>query len=179
MTYGVCGYSAEIIDSSLRLATLVKMNDGELEEISSRLGFDAESHDPHERICFFIERIRIEFSLVAVAVTRGSKGALLASDGKHFRLPDSALEEGLVRPVGAGDSFAAGLLFGIMQGWMPEHSLELAKILSNWVVQHVSATPPLPESVLAQVRDLVMLAGEAMAPEPVPLSMPLISPARI
>jgi sugar/nucleoside kinase (ribokinase family) len=110
-----------------------------------------------------MERLRVDFSLAAVAITRGPKGALLASDGKLFRLPDSTLDQSLVRPVGAGDSFAAGLLFGIMQGWAPEHSLDLANILSSWVVQHASATPPLPESVLSQVRDLTMLAGDVTA----------------
>jgi fructokinase len=160
-TNGVAGYTNEIIANSPKLATLVKMNDLELEEVGSLLGFDLESRDPEERICLFMERLRVEFSLAAVAITRGSKGALLASEGKLFRLPDSTLDQSLVRPVGAGDSFAAGLLFGIMQGWKPELSLDLANILSGWVVQHVSATPTLPESVLSRVRDSVMLAGEA------------------
>ncbi len=158
-TNGVAGYSAEIIAKSLELATLVKMNDSELEEVCSLLGFDPESRDPEEKVELFMERLRVEFLLAAVAITRGSKGALLVSQGKHLRLPDSMLDQSLVRPVGAGDSFAAGLLFGIMQGWSAEHSLELAETLSNWVAQHVLATPPLPESVLTKVRGLHLKAS--------------------
>jgi fructokinase len=160
-TNGVAGYNARIIAESLELATVVKMNDAELEEVCVLLGFTQESRDPEERIALFMERLRAEFSLTAVAITRGHKGALLASEGKLLRLPDSGLEQSLVRPVGAGDAFSAGLLFGIMQGWAPEDSLELANILSSWVVQHVSATPPLSESVLTQVRDLLARAGDA------------------
>jgi len=162
-TDGVAGYNAEIIANSLRLATVVKMNDLELEEVGLMLGFASESRDPEERILLSMERLRKEFSLHAVAVTRGPKGALLAADGNQLNLPDSGLDQALVHPVGAGDSFAAGMLFGIMQGWTPEDSLELANILSSCVVLHVSATPPLPGSVLSEVRDLVLRAGKTTA----------------
>jgi fructokinase len=158
-TDGVAGYNAEIIAESLKLATLVKMNDSELEEVCQLLGFTSEARDCEERISLFMDKLRVAFSLDAVAITRGPKGALLACDGKLLSLPDSELDQGLVHPVGAGDSFAAGLLFGIMQGWVPEHSLELANVLSNWVVRHASATPSLPEEIRLQVVGLVERAG--------------------
>jgi fructokinase len=151
---GVAGYTTEIIAESLSLATLVKMNDTELKEVGSLLGFTPESSDPEDATLCLMERLHREFSLDPVAITRGSKGALLLSAGKHLRLPDSTFDQALVHPVGAGDSFAAGLLFGIMQGWRPQESLQLANILSSWVVQNVSATPLLPENVLAQIRAL-------------------------
>jgi len=162
-TNGVAGYSPEIVAESLRLATVVKMNDVELEEVCLLLGISSQSRDQEDRTLSLIERLQDEFSLTAVAITRGPKGALLRSQGRSLSLPDSELDQGLVHPVGAGDSFAAGLLFGIMQGWAPEHSLQLANILSSWVVQHVSATPTLPKSVLCEVRELATRAGMAMA----------------
>jgi len=42
---------------------------------------------------------------------------------------------------------------------VPEHSLELANVLSNWVVRHASATPSLPEEIRLQVVELVERAG--------------------
>ncbi len=162
-TDGVAGFSPEIIEESLRLATVVKMNDVELEEVCLLLGLSSQSCDQEERTLSSITRLQKEFSLTAVAITRGSKGALLASQGKLLALPDSGLDQALVHPVGAGDSFAAGLLFGIMQGWAPEQSLELANVLSSWVVQHVSATPTLSSSILCEVRELATRAGMAMA----------------
>jgi len=157
-TDGAAGYSAEIIAASLELATVVKMNDVELEEVAALLGFRKESCNPEEQLRILMERLREEFSLTAVAITRGSKGALLASRGRTLALPDSTLDQALVHPVGAGDSFAAGLLFGMMQGWEPEQWLKLANLLSSWVVRHVSATPPLPAGVLDEVRSLMACA---------------------
>ncbi|MGB8260688.1 MAG: PfkB family carbohydrate kinase [Terracidiphilus sp.] len=159
-TDGVAGYSTEIVVRSLRLATVVKMNDAELEEVAALLGFTAEARDPEDRTRLFMERLRAEFALHAVAITRGARGALLTSEGKQLGLPDSSLDQSLVHPVGAGDSFAAGLLFGIVQGWPPGDCLALAELLSSWVVRHVSATPPLPASVLVQVRSLMTEAEQ-------------------
>jgi sugar/nucleoside kinase (ribokinase family) len=64
-----------------------------------------------------------------------------------------------VHPVGAGDAFAAGLLFGLMQDWTPEQSMELANILSSFVVMQVSATPLLPGTILAQIRAMASNAN--------------------
>jgi len=158
-TDGAAGYNAEIVAESLKLATVVKMNDAELEEVSQMLGLSCDPCDTEERTFQRMEQLRADYALSAVAITRGAKGALLAAEGRQLSLPDSALDQKLVRPVGAGDSFAAGLLFGIAQRWAPEYSLELASILSNWVVLHVSATPPLPESVLLQVQELAARAS--------------------
>jgi len=155
---GTAGYSAEIIAESLRLATVVKMNDAELAEICAMLGLDAESHDPEDRLLLSMERLANDFSLPTVAVTRGARGAVLFSEGKHLRLPDSVFDQARVHPVGAGDSFAAGLLFGIMQGWSPAESLELADTISSYVVQQISATPALPESILTVIRQLAARA---------------------
>lgn len=154
-TDGAAGYNTEIIVRSLRLATLVKMNDAELEELALLLGLTPEAHDTEDRVRLLMERLRSEFSLTAVAVTRGRRGALLAYEGKQLSLPDSNIDQSKVHPVGAGDSFAAGLLFGVVQGWAPEDSLALAEILSSWVVQHVSATPRLQADVLHRVRSLM------------------------
>jgi fructokinase len=151
---GLPGYNAEIVAESLQLATVVKMNDAELEEVGSLLGMSREANDPEEQIYLRMDRLCREYSLHAIAVTRGPKGAMLATGQEHLKLPDSTLNQSEVHPVGAGDSFAAGLLLGIMQGWSPEESLELANTLSSWVVRHASATPPLTASVLVEIRSL-------------------------
>jgi len=158
---GTLGYNAEIIEESLMLATLAKMNDGELEAVSEMLSLTSESQDPHERLLLRMERLARDFALDAVAVTRGPKGALLWSEGRHLQLPDSNFDQSMVHPVGAGDSFAAGLLFGILQSWTPEESLKLANILSSYVVQQVSATPPLPASVFTMISELADKASSS------------------
>lgn len=162
-TNGVAGYSAEIIAASLKLATLVKMNDAELEEVAQLLGLSPQSHDPEQRLRHFCERLRVDYSLSAVAITRGSKGALLFSNGSQFQLPDSDLDQSLVHPVGAGDSFAAGLLYGLIHHWAPEHSLALADLVSSYVVRQVSATPQFTHDLLDKLRTLSHRATPAAA----------------
>jgi fructokinase len=161
---GSAGYSAEIIAESLNLATLVKMNEAELEEVIDLLGAASSAADPDERMLLRMEWLCKEYSLDAATITRGSKGACLFTEGRHLRLPDSTCDQALVHPVGAGDAFAAGLLFGMMQGWIPEQSVALANILSSFVVQQISATPDLPETVLSQVRALA--AADKRGQEP-------------
>jgi fructokinase len=151
---GAVGYNADIIVESLKLATLVKMNEAELDEVISLLGATENVVDPLHRM----EWLSSEFSLDAVAITRGSKGACLFAEGRHLTLPDSTFDQALVHPVGAGDAFAAGLLFGMMQGWIPECSMELANTLSSFVVQQVSATPSLPEMLVAKISSLAEAA---------------------
>ncbi len=151
---GTAGYTADIVAESLKLATLVKMNEAELEEVMPLLGSTLSSVDPHDRMRLRIEWLCKEFSLDTIAITRGSKGAWLYTGERYLTLPDSTFDQQLVHPVGAGDAFAAGMLFGMMQGWIPEQSMELANILSSFVVQQVSATPLLPAKLLYRIRAL-------------------------
>jgi fructokinase len=155
---GTAGYNTEILAESFNLATVVKMNEEELEEVAEMLGSTCASADPQDRMRLRSEWLCEEFSLDAIAITRGSKGACLLTKGRHLTLPDSTVDQTLVHPVGAGDAFAAGLLFGMMEGWIPEHSMALANIVSSFVVQQVSATPFLHETVLAEIRMLADVA---------------------
>jgi sugar/nucleoside kinase (ribokinase family) len=50
-----------------------------------------------------------------VAVTMGSEGALLASDGKMEHVP--AFQVKVVDSTGAGDAFMGGLSFALLRGW--------------------------------------------------------------
>jgi fructokinase len=150
-TNGVRGYSTEIIEESLKLATLVKMNDSEIDEICALLGANCATPRLEDRMRWLCE----EFSLEAIAVTRGPKGALLLASGRLLQLPDSQIDQTLVHPVGAGDAFAAGLLFGAIQNWEPVRWLEIANLLSDWVVLHVSATPALTPAVRSAVRAVI------------------------
>jgi fructokinase len=156
---GTAGYDAEIVAESLKLATLVKLNEVELEEVCRLLGGSTSAAEPQARMLLQMEWLCAQFALDAVAITRGAKGACLFTEGRHLSLPDSTFDQALVHPVGAGDAFAAGLLFGMMQGWRPEQSMELANMVSSFVVQQVSATPFLPEGVVARIRALAAAAN--------------------
>ena len=59
-----------------------------------------------------------------IAVSLGADGAILASESDFVRLP--ALPVEARGAVGAGDSFLAGLVFGLARGWTERNSLGLA-----------------------------------------------------
>jgi fructokinase len=153
-TNGISGYSAEIVSASLELATIVKMNDAELEEVAQMLGFSSEERTPEARTWDLMEQFLHQYELSAITVTRGRQGALLLGGQHRLQLADSTLPPEKVHPVGAGDSFAAGLLFGMVSQWSMEHALELAELLANWVVTYVTATPSLTPEILSRIRTL-------------------------
>lgn len=157
-TDGVAGYTPEIIDQSLALATMVKMNDEELDEIAAILELRSESDDPDVRRLHWMRQLRDRYSLQLIAVTRASRGSILINAHQCLQLGDSTIHEELVHPVGAGDAFVAGLLAGVLEHWRPENCLELANILSSWVALHTSATPRLSASVLTEISSLVRRA---------------------
>ena len=53
-----------------------------------------------------------------VAVRVGARGAVVAQDGEAVEVPPHAVEE-VVDEIGAGDGFAAGFAYGLLQGWGP------------------------------------------------------------
>jgi sugar/nucleoside kinase (ribokinase family) len=67
-----------------------------------------------------------------VAVTEGEKGSILSINGETVRVaphPLTALDT-----TGAGDSYAAGLLYGLTNGCSIERSGEIASLFSARVV---------------------------------------------
>lgn len=110
----------------MKLATIVKMNESEIDEVCAMLGNPKAGSGGEAYRRELMVWLRENFSLEGIAVTRGEKGAWLLAGGDLLSLPDSDLDQSLVRPVGAGDAFAAGLLFGVVQKWEPTRYLRLA-----------------------------------------------------
>ena len=145
-------YSAEVIDESCKVATIVKTNEVELEEIIELLGFGPVTGDVEERSWLQMEQMIEQYGLYAVAVTRGGKGALLMTRDERVRLEDSKLKKDEIHPVGAGDAFSAGLLYSLTQGLPLAKSALLADKLASWVTRYDSATPRLTDEIKAELR---------------------------
>ncbi len=151
-TNKVRGYSVEVIDRSCEVATIVKTNEAELDEISRMLGFLPVSSDNESRTWMRMERLLKQYGLFAVAVTRGGKGAMLMTAEVSVQLEDSKLKPEEIHPVGAGDAFSAGLLYGLTQGLPLEKSARLADRLASWVTQYESSTPRLTEEIKRELK---------------------------
>ena len=127
----------EIVLQSLQLANVLKLNDAELSVLADVLGWRGADHE-------LLQQLVDRFSLQLVALTRGSAGALLLSEsGERSDLPGHPTV--VVDTVGAGDSFAAALVVGLLSG------LPLATInawgnrVAAFVSSQPGATPRFPD----------------------------------
>ena len=76
-----------------------------------------------------------------VAVVKiGKRGALIAKDGLVTRVGAGAAKA--IDTTGAGDLWAAGFLYGYVNGWNMERAGKLGSIVSNEVVQVMGAMIP-------------------------------------
>ncbi|HET6916551.1 MAG TPA: adenosine kinase [Acidimicrobiales bacterium] len=86
-----------------------------------------------------------------VAVTLGSEGSLVLADGEVVRVPAAPVDH-VVDTTGAGDSYAAGFLYGFVNDLGAERSARLGALVASEVVSHLGARP---------IRRLADLAREA------------------
>lgn len=90
-----------------------------------------------------------------VAVTLGSRGCLIAGrDGWRVEVPAAPVTQ-VVDSTGAGDSFAAGFLYGLVHDLGPETSARLGALVAAEVVSHLGARPLVPLDALASEAGLL------------------------
>jgi sugar/nucleoside kinase (ribokinase family) len=93
-----------------------------------------------------LQQVRGECEIAAL--TRGKRGSLLLA-GDEFHVVDAHPVETLVDTTGAGDLYAAGVLFGLSQGYDLAHCGRLGSLAAAEVISHVGARPAVPLSELA------------------------------
>ena len=126
-------YSAEVLEESLKLASVAKLNHDELPRVMDLLKFGYEEEKSSA------ERLRRAFDLKLVCVTRGCRGSLLVSEGgvdEHagFRIK-------VADTVGAGDAFTAGLAHCYVRRYSVAEMNETANRLGAWVASQAGGTP--------------------------------------
>src|SRR5882762_7904748 len=100
-------YSHGVVEQSLQLANVLKLNDDELPILANMFSL----RGPSERqIEDQIERLAQTFSLRLVALTRGANGSLLYLSDKRRWSDFASRPVKVVDTVGAGDSFTAALV---------------------------------------------------------------------
>jgi fructokinase len=131
-------YSREIIESSLQVANVLKLNDEELQKLAEFLALDGDEMT-------LIKNIASRYHLRLVAFTRGEKGSILFSQGEVSVHPGYRVR--VVDTVGAGDSFAAALVLGTLMGKSLDVINEAANRLASFMCSRRGATPELPEEL--------------------------------
>jgi len=147
---GEKGYSAEIVDSSCRLATVIKANQSELMTICKLLGIDSSPDAAGNRRR--LESLLARFPVRAVVLTRGGEGTLLFTRDREISVDVTPIPQDRLHPVGAGDASSAGILLGLALGWEEVRAVDLANRMGAWVASQPPATPMLPDSIIDYVR---------------------------
>ena len=112
-------YTFDLISKLMHEADFIKLNDEELDEIASELGF--KSSNMKQQIQFISETTQTS----TICVTRGSNGAMLYLDGNFYE--NLGYKVKVEDTVGAGDSFLASLIFKLyIQKEIPENALDFA-----------------------------------------------------
>jgi fructokinase len=149
-------YSGEVIQKSLELATVVKMNDAEAPQVLALLGLPmlperqmvgVSAPGPLRRIA---ERLLDAFSsLQMVAVTRGAQGSLLVTRDEWHLRPGIPVK--VADTIGAGDAFTAAMTYYMLRGAGLATLNEAGNRWGAWVASQPGAMHPVPDAVRVEI----------------------------
>ena len=126
-------YSAGVIDESMKLADIVKLNDEEVPRVMKLIGLVHADEKSSARQ--LIQRYESKL----VCVTRGGRGSLLVSKDDSHEQPGLVVK--IADTVGAGDAFTASLVHGYLRGRSLEVMNRTANRVGAWVATQVGPTP--------------------------------------
>lgn len=143
-------YSSEIIQESIELATVMKMNDAEVPQVLALLGMPAEGDATVQCLRQGAERLLFEFpTLQLVAVTCGGKGSLLVTREEWHQHPGLSVK--VADTIGAGDAFTAALTHYLLRGAELPMLNEAGNRWGSWVASQSGAIPPLTDAIRAEI----------------------------
>lgn len=132
-------FSKEIIQNSLNLSNVLKLNDEELPVVAALFQITG---DPTDMMTAIAE----QFDLLSIALTRGEYGSLLYRNGEISS--HSGIYTRVVDTVGAGDAFTAAIAMGLLKKQELDAINGRANLVASFVCSQSGATPKLPESLL-------------------------------
>lgn len=124
-------------------ADVVKLSDSELDRFSEWLGLTG-SVEARARA------LAKELELQALCVTAGAAGAMLLAEDRWLVAPGIPVD--VADTVGAGDSFFAALLAGLVRGGDPAACLSHANAVAAFVASQPGATPALDHASIEALK---------------------------
>ena len=147
-------YSSEVIQESLELATVVKMNDAEVPVVLGMLGLPEPEDTETESLRIAATRILSEFpTLTMVAITRGGDGSLLVNRDEWHAHPGIRTE--VCDTIGAGDAFTAAMTHYLLRKAPLAILNEAGNRWGSWVASQPGAMPPLADATMDAMRRLI------------------------
>ena len=139
-------YSQSLIEELMAQATIVKLNDDELEIMKGWYGIES---DLTEDVCASIQE---QFNLDQIIVTLGSNGALVYKNGESYK--HAGFKVNVANTVGSGDSFLAAYLAYYLRGSTIQECLQMACATGAFVATREGA---VPKYQMDDIRKLVSL----------------------
>jgi len=134
-------FDAALIRESIAEASVLKLSDDELDVVLTACGLA-----PGKDSCNSVRALRVRFDLDLVALTRGPAGALLVSRTEVIDQPGIPT---VVRDtVGAGDSFTAALVVGLLRGDSLQSIARVACETAAAVCTYAGALPDAPSGAV-------------------------------
>jgi fructokinase len=127
-------YTKEIIDRSLQYADVLKLNEDELPVLASMYSLKGNTEN---QLRFLMETFELKY----IAFTMGHLGSTLIGRDEFSTL--SAPKVKVVDSVGAGDSFTAVLIAGLLNGVPLKEIHKKATEVAAYVCTCKGATPPI------------------------------------
>lgn len=137
-------HSGPVLDESLRLADVAKLNLEELPRVLEAVGETPTGEVPSDA-----RSLLGRYALNLVCVTRGEHGSVLVTASEVSEHAGYVVQ--MADPVGAGDAFTAALVHHYLRGADPARMNKAANRLGSWVAAQVGGTPRAGADVVAAV----------------------------
>lgn len=131
-------HSDEIIEASLSVANVLKLNEEELPHLASMCGAAGNERDQSEALAR-------KYDLNCVALTRGASGAAIWQAGEFAEIDGASVD--VVDTVGAGDAFTAVIALGLLDSLPLKEILSRATSVAAFVCASRGATPDFPDEL--------------------------------
>ncbi len=133
-------FSLPVIEESLQIANILKINDEELPVVAEMLALRGGTADQ-------IAALADAYGLNLVALTCGARGSMFYADGRLSQLSGTPVT--VVDTIGAGDAFTAAMALGLLAGWGLDEINLRANAVASFVCTRPGATPALPAELTA------------------------------
>jgi len=134
-------YSAEVVKASLKRATVLKVNDGELPVVGELLRMRGGE-------TALMRALLETHGLRLVVLTKGAHGSRMMTADRDIAHPGCTAK--VVDTVGAGDAFTAAVTMGLLRGRELERIQDMANRVAAYVCSQPGAVPVLPGELLRE-----------------------------
>jgi len=137
-------YNKQIIEKSLKLTDIIKLNEKEFTEIAEMFSFTGTETG-------ILSKLMNEFDIQLIALTKGAEGSILytKTEDSFYKVPAVKV----VDTVGAGDSFTGALIMGLLRKFPLKTVHKHAAEISAFVCTQKGATPELPGNLTERFKN--------------------------